>query len=600
MSSTTTLMTFMVRTPPTTRSVSLWGSWDNFKTSYPMKRDARIGPEHWSGCHTFNNIICDGRLDGQNQPRQGGLKMGGTYWYYYKLDDDLDFHNAVEPSTTQCPLLPGQLVNVLNVPFNLSNGRSRNTSVSSNTSEHHTMNPNDKFTNPRPVPKKPQLPRLRTSPTLPQGTWPVFTPTSACPTRAGRSATSAGSGSASTLRFRSKSPGSALSGSIRSAFRSFRTPRSRSPDGRSPRSGNRSPITSAFARNQSERSTDTSREASPGVYADNDLPFRRNDEQDQKFDFTDLVSFQQHRRQRSRSREASSLRNSLVIETASPIVFSDFDSQRAHVLSAVKEVVSVQNTPANPIRQARVALSPQLDPVDLGKRLPTLPNTPSSAYPPSTIFSDSIDMQLLESHFSSTTIDTSASEDEALTPHSLHFSVATGRLDLRSLYPDSVIVDEPMSACLAEFTTPQRSPEKDIFEDTEFEDTPQRSFGPKGNVGLSTALSSSTMSSVASISVPTSPVDGGDHYEAANSPPRRTESNTSGRFRYHHYRLPSTELGSEVTLKSPAAKRDGFVHMPSGLPYDSNDPQTHSIAHSTGMQQLIEELSYLGDMIHHT
>ncbi|KPI38914.1 uncharacterized protein AB675_5810 [Cyphellophora attinorum] len=601
MSATTTLITFMVRTPPTTRTVSLWGSWDNFNTPYPMKRDSRIGPEHWSGCHNFANIICDGRLDGEVQPRQGGLKMGGTYWYYYKLDDDLDFHNAVEPATTQCPMLPGQLVNVLNVPVNLSGGRSRNASVSSTTSDLYTMNPNDKFVNPRPVPK-PQLPRLRTSPTLPQETWPAFTPTSASSGRAGRSATSAGTGSASTLRFRSKSPGSALSGSIRSAFRSFRTPRSRSPEGRLPRSANRSPTKSNFIKRPG-LSAGSSRDASPSVRSDHDLVFRRNTDGDQAAEQVDIVSFQQHRRQRSRSRDPSSLRNSLIIETNSPAIFQDFESQRAHVLSAVKEVVSTQNTPANPMVVEPADQSPAFDFSDLSKRLPTLPNTPSSAYPPSTIFSESVNIEVLQSHFSSTTIDTTPSEGDGLTPNSLHFSVGTGRLDLTSLYCDSVIVDEPMSSLLASFpATPKRTGDKERFDETEFEDTPQRSCQPNGTLGLSTSFSTSTVSSVSTASVPASPTEDYEQTALPQSPLERKGSDTSNRFQYHHYRLPSSALGSEITLKSPTTKREGFVHVSPGLPYELDVPEgsadTTLMAHSTGMQQLMEELSYLGGMIH--
>jgi hypothetical protein len=47
-----------------------------------MKRDTRLGAEHWTGCHKFENIICDGRVEQAAGTRDGGLKMGGTYWYY--------------------------------------------------------------------------------------------------------------------------------------------------------------------------------------------------------------------------------------------------------------------------------------------------------------------------------------------------------------------------------------------------------------------------------------------------------------------------------------------------------------------------------------
>src|SRR3989440_3303923 len=96
-----------------------------------------------------------------------------TILLQYQLDNSIEFHNSAEPSTTSCPLMPGQLVNVLNVPFHLSSGRSRNDSVSSTSSELRTMNPEDKFLNPPPVPAPPpKLSRLNTSPIFPQPTKP--------------------------------------------------------------------------------------------------------------------------------------------------------------------------------------------------------------------------------------------------------------------------------------------------------------------------------------------------------------------------------------------------------------------------------------------
>lgn len=66
---------------PSIITVELLGSWDNFSRPYPLERDRRAGRGHWRGCHTFRNITCDGEgrtIDG----RDGGLKMGGTYWYF--------------------------------------------------------------------------------------------------------------------------------------------------------------------------------------------------------------------------------------------------------------------------------------------------------------------------------------------------------------------------------------------------------------------------------------------------------------------------------------------------------------------------------------
>ncbi|CAI7598951.1 unnamed protein product [Penicillium glandicola] len=160
----TTLMTFFLITKPEVRSVKLLGSWDNFSKQYVMERDTRVGPGHWKGCHTFTDMIGDG--SDKTQWRTGGLKMGGTYWYYYLLDNDIEHYNEAEPVTTMCPLLPGQPMNVLNVPIILPDSRShgRSASGSSQRSEYlRTMNPEDKFMNPRKPPPQPQPMRLQTS-----------------------------------------------------------------------------------------------------------------------------------------------------------------------------------------------------------------------------------------------------------------------------------------------------------------------------------------------------------------------------------------------------------------------------------------------------
>lgn len=69
-------------TNPQVKSVKLLGSWDNFSKPYLMERDRRVGPGQWKGCHTFANIVCDGSPAHMIPARSGGLKMGGTYWYY--------------------------------------------------------------------------------------------------------------------------------------------------------------------------------------------------------------------------------------------------------------------------------------------------------------------------------------------------------------------------------------------------------------------------------------------------------------------------------------------------------------------------------------
>lgn len=617
------MLTYCRRCPPTTRSVSLMGSWDNFKTPYGMRRDSRIGPEHWSGCHSFSDIICDGKAISGEQPRDGGLKMGGTYWYFYKLDDEIEFHNSVEPSTTQCPLLPGQLINELHVPVVLSGNRSRNDSVSSTSSERCTMNPSDKFINPRPVPK-PQLSRLRTSPTLDQSPWTASsTPASSRSGRLGTSATVASEpGSANTVRrmratkpsieslsrsgSRANSPGSAISNGLRSAFRSFRVPRAESPDSASGDASNA--LERHFDRlnrkdpdshdGRKPRSGFSSRDPSPSPL-DQDLLFRKlTTSPDGSIEAVVPSSFQNHRRQRSTSREPSSLRNSLTLEDSEPPVREAAFASR-QPLSALKEVASAQNTPG--------LMTGALLTADLEKRLPTLPNSPSSAYPPSAADGErsprgSLDIDLLQSHFSTTTIDTSSS---AASPGatSTRFSGWTQRPPTArsSMYAYSLIDEEPMSALLGDgMRTPRRDHRRKTGDITDIEDTPQQVF-PRRDASLPSAISSSTVSSTTVSSLSTSPSEYTPGEEDWKEFP---DSRSAARTYHQRYQLPIDDHGSEVTLKQPdqgttvAGQQPGDQSL--RLQKDESLPNTQrGYPHSSNMQHLLDELSYLGDMIHH-
>jgi hypothetical protein len=168
-------------TSPSTKSVDLVGSWDNFVRRYPMERDSRKGAGEWRGLHSFKDITLDG--DGARSPkRNGGLKMGHDYWYYvraraflllifsdtcqYELNNGTEIHNTRLPSTTSCPYLPGQPVNVLSVPTQINPLRERSASEGAMAPGIQTMNPADKFLAPRAAPAapRPKLPRLNTAP----------------------------------------------------------------------------------------------------------------------------------------------------------------------------------------------------------------------------------------------------------------------------------------------------------------------------------------------------------------------------------------------------------------------------------------------------
>ncbi|KAH9836006.1 hypothetical protein Tdes44962_MAKER01925 [Teratosphaeria destructans] len=129
----TTLITFLFRAPPGVRAVEILGSWDNFRQPYVMHHDRRRGHGAWSGCFRFENIIFDGISNGDlvvnARPRRGGLKQGGTYWYYYRLDYDVDAFDDGKEYTTACPLLPGQPVNVIEIPVEMMPPPSRRQSA---------------------------------------------------------------------------------------------------------------------------------------------------------------------------------------------------------------------------------------------------------------------------------------------------------------------------------------------------------------------------------------------------------------------------------------------------------------------------------------
>lgn len=146
----TALHTFLFHCPPALRSIVVLGSWDNFSRPYSLELDARQGRGIWKGCFTFSDIICDGNPSQQSTRRDGLLKMGGTYWYYFKVDGEEECHNPSEPSTTKCPLLPGQRLNVLDFPREQHG-------CSQSEASAFTRNPKDRYLTPvPPAPLKPQ------------------------------------------------------------------------------------------------------------------------------------------------------------------------------------------------------------------------------------------------------------------------------------------------------------------------------------------------------------------------------------------------------------------------------------------------------------
>jgi hypothetical protein len=75
----------------------------------------------------------------------------------YELDGCVETHDPSVPTTTACPYLPGQTVNMMWVPTEKSD-RKRSASLSSvRREDFKTMSPKDKFNPPRPAPSVPEL-----------------------------------------------------------------------------------------------------------------------------------------------------------------------------------------------------------------------------------------------------------------------------------------------------------------------------------------------------------------------------------------------------------------------------------------------------------
>ena len=154
-----TLVSFAFRAPRDVRTVELLGSWDNFQRPYAMYHDRRRGQGFYTGCFQFQDIVFDGSEVHWTKPRTGGLKQGGTYWYYFRLDDGIEAYDDLRECTASCPLMPGQVVNIIHVPREVPDsprlGRSASVSLIgtlSQLSNLHTTNPQARYEAPQPPP----------------------------------------------------------------------------------------------------------------------------------------------------------------------------------------------------------------------------------------------------------------------------------------------------------------------------------------------------------------------------------------------------------------------------------------------------------------
>lgn len=114
-----------------------------------MQADHRRGKGVWSGCFTFKNIIYDGNQSTFSAARAGALMQGGRYWYCYRINDTTEAVNDSEDTSTDCPLLPGVLLNIFEVPSEIEDAAEKSSIQSGDSG--YTLNPASKFEPLSPV-----------------------------------------------------------------------------------------------------------------------------------------------------------------------------------------------------------------------------------------------------------------------------------------------------------------------------------------------------------------------------------------------------------------------------------------------------------------
>ncbi|KAL4970355.1 uncharacterized protein BDV14DRAFT_42367 [Aspergillus stella-maris] len=626
--SSTTLMTFLLCTPPQVRSVKLLGSWDNFSKQYVMERDQRVGAGHWRGCHTFTNITCDGSANNAAPARNGGLKMGGTYWYYYLLDDDVEYYNKAEPMTTHCPFLPGQPVNVLQVPVILPDTKAASRARS--PSVQNTMNPDDKYMNPR-EPPKPGL-RLRTSPPqllTPQPNGYFSTSPLGTITIRGNSQPNTGAPKIKHPRNEEKPARSVSpprSKGLRAAFRQWNgsTPSLSSASEHDKGMEFLASVNKALRAQRDERlhvrsqSNDSylpspSIGAAPVFPTRPDLPLRRR----ASAEGSNLASLtiQERRALTAKAADDSTPKNPLTLKPKQPWGVPPSGSGYFAQAPFMRRPLSTPSTPSMLRRPNDCSSTPVADPATptpqgvMNKRLPTLPNSPSSVMDEALRDLDeqekALDMEALGSHFSDFT-DIESTDNETIAEKS-RFSEWSTDNDMFS--PESMT----SVSTFGEKRDCPTIPESELLglsnscidQGPSDPNTPHLTDDSKPSPAFSEQEPSPHIDAPPRLTITSSPFDLNipglcidDEEEEDND---LLESNP----KRHAAFFKATELKGLGLTSPPATSlrfpEDARDYMSSGdrAITPTNDPSRYSmfLSQSATMKEMLDELSYLKNMI---
>ncbi|KAF2150827.1 hypothetical protein K461DRAFT_183392 [Myriangium duriaei CBS 260.36] len=110
-------LNFTLRTNPKCRTVHLVGSWDGYKTSYPLGKDSsRDGG--WKGTFRFSAPI---------------MVPGARYWYYYIIDGTHVSHDPAREATIEPTT--GRKLNILDIPGSRSSTTTSSHGYSSHSSK---------------------------------------------------------------------------------------------------------------------------------------------------------------------------------------------------------------------------------------------------------------------------------------------------------------------------------------------------------------------------------------------------------------------------------------------------------------------------------
>lgn len=517
----------------------------------------------------------------------------------------MEHFNEAEPITTKCPLLPGQPVNVLNVPIILPDSRShgRSTSSSSQKEDYRTMNPEDKFMNPR-KPPTPSPSRLQTSAAYHQP--PASTsPISGMIHRSASQPNSAKYRMHNSKDARSNSP---------PGSRNFLAAFNRSPnetDGQKWHQALSRSKTHAgtprkerfFEERQNVSGTNLNAFPLPASNADASAP-----------------STIQSRRALKANGGAAQTRHQLTVETRP----KPRQPSPANIGAPSKNLVTIDESQA--IKDAMssngtssAGMTTPTGPDLHEKRLPTLPNTPSSVMDEAVRAIDekdkALDVEVLRSHFSSLTTTTADDTHSRIVPERSRFSEWSTDTEAEDISPESMISglsfnngdngDNGNNASPApeEWRTPELSQPTDASTNTD-PNTPHLTAHSKPSSPNSAAgdiqpwhMNMSLPHLTVSLSSPHGSGLGIEQMDEVESNPKRHAALFSALESMESLSLSRSPNGSPILL--PQMRGSNTERGES----DGQDVGTRSRASNasfrgkTTMQEMLDELSYLKNMI---